>query len=87
MLPTHEHELQTGGETHETTLSKHNQIPRCSANSDSPPSTGSFSKCESWTSGSSACNRQTTQQEQANNAMGRPPEKLVTMRAEHTNGG
>jgi hypothetical protein len=28
VLPTHEHELQTGGETHETTLSKHHQIPR-----------------------------------------------------------
>jgi hypothetical protein len=28
VLPRHEHELQTGGETHETTLSKHYQIPR-----------------------------------------------------------
>jgi hypothetical protein len=79
-----EHELKTGGETHETTffvstvapgcqmptsnrcikvnldttLSKHYQIPRFGANSDSPSSIGSFSKCGPWTLGSSACNRQ-----------------------------
>jgi hypothetical protein len=46
-----EHELQTGGETHETTLSKHYQIPRFGADSDSPSSSGSFSKCGPWSRG------------------------------------
>jgi hypothetical protein len=44
-----------GGETHETTVSKHYQIPRFGANSDSHSSTGSFSKCGPWTMGSSFC--------------------------------